>query len=43
MHDARLSQTHLGYQLLEAFTIDSRCTGLPQIAVDDNDPLEGPT
>ena len=42
-HDARLSQTHLGYQLLEAFAIDGRGTGLPQIAVDDNDPLEGPT
>jgi len=41
-HNARFAQTHFRDQFLKAFPIDSRCTGLPQVAVDDDDALHRP-
>ena len=41
-HDAGLAQAYLRNELLKALSIDSRCAGLSEIAVDDDNALHGP-
>ena len=41
-HDAGFAQADFCNQLLKALPIDSRCAGLPKVAVNDDDALHGP-
>lgn len=41
-HDAGFAQAHFRNQFLKALAIDSRCAGLSEIAVDDDNSLHGP-